>query len=102
MLALLVGTLSSVAQDTWTVAGNAVNGTAWDAGNSANDMTTTDGVNFTLTVEELTLEKATEYKYKVVRTTPGVRLILHRTRCLLSMRLVNIPLSILSMRKPKQ
>ena len=67
MLALLVGTLSSVAQDTWTVAGNAVNGTAWDAGNSANDMTTTDGVNFTLTVEELTLEKATEYKYKVVK-----------------------------------
>lgn len=67
MLTLLVGTLSSVAQDTWTVAGNAVNGTAWDPGNRANEMTTTDGVNFTLTVEELTLEKATEYKYKVLK-----------------------------------
>lgn len=59
-----------MAQDTWTVAGTAaaLNGTAdWAPTNAENDMTTTDGTNYTLTVTGCTLEKNVTYQYKVVK-----------------------------------
>lgn len=46
----------------------ALNGTvSWDPSNEANDMTSTDDVNYTLTVTGCTLENGTEYKFKVVK-----------------------------------
>lgn len=62
--------MQGVAEDTWTVAGTAaaLNGTVdWAETNPANDMTSTDGVNYTLTVTGCTLENGTEYKFKVVK-----------------------------------
>ena len=59
-----------MAQDTWTVAGTAaiLNGTdSWAPANAANDMVSTDGVNFTLAVEGKTLEAGVNYEYKVVK-----------------------------------
>lgn len=56
--------------DTWTVAGTAaaLNGTvSWDPSNTANDMTSTDGVNYTLTVTDCTLEQGTIYAFKVAK-----------------------------------
>lgn len=71
ILTLLVAfAMQGVAQDTWTVAGTAaaLNGTVdWAETNPANDMTSTDGVNYTLTVTGCTLENGTEYKFKVVK-----------------------------------
>ena len=53
---------------TYTVAGSAavLNGDAsWDQANEANDMTTTDNVNYTLTISGISVEAGT-YKFKVV------------------------------------
>lgn len=65
ILTLLVAfAMQGVAQDTWTVAGTAaaLNGTvSWEPSNTANDMTSTDGVNYTLTVTGCTLENGTTY-----------------------------------------
>ena len=71
ILTLLVAfAVQGVAQDTWTVAGTAaaLNGTDdWAETNTDNDMTSTDGVNYTLTVTGCTLEIGTTYKFKVVK-----------------------------------
>ena len=73
ILALLMAfTVSGVAQeqDTWTVAGSAaaLNGNAsWDLSNTQNEMSSDDGVNYTLTVTNCTLEVGTTYEFKVVK-----------------------------------
>ena len=70
ILTLLVAFAVQGVADTWTVAGTAaaLNGTVdWAENNAANDMTSTDGVNYTLTVTGCTLENGTEYKFKVVK-----------------------------------
>ena len=69
LLALLSFT-GAMAQDTWTVAGTAaaLNGNAdWSTTNTENDMVSTDGVNYTLTVADCTLETGTSYEFKVVK-----------------------------------
>ena len=70
MLMLVAGTAMSFAQDTWTVAGSsaALNGiTDWATDAVTNDMSSTDGVVYTLTVTGCTLEKDVIYQYKVVK-----------------------------------
>lgn len=70
ILTLLVAFAVQGVADTWTVAGTAaaLNGTVdWAETNTANDMTSTDGVNYTLTVTGCTLEKGTTYQCKVVK-----------------------------------
>ena len=70
LLLLMATTAVCHAADTWTVAGTAaaLNGTAdWAPTNTANDMTTSDDVNYTLTVTNCTLEKGVTYQYKVVK-----------------------------------
>ena len=64
------GSTPVVTYDTWTVAGSLpiLNGTAgWAQAETANDMTTEDGVNYTLTVTEKTLEVGTTYEYKFLK-----------------------------------
>ena len=70
MMLLMVSTAISLAQDTWTVAGTAaaLNGTAsWAPNNADNDMTSSDGENYILTVTNCTLEAGVDYEYKVVK-----------------------------------
>lgn len=71
LFALLIAfAVNGFAQDTWTVAGTAaaLNGDAdFAPANDANDMTSTDGTNFTLVVTDCTLEAGTTYKFKVVK-----------------------------------
>ena len=70
MMLLMASTAISLAQDTWTVAGTAaaLNGTKdWDEKSTLNDMSSTDGTTYTLTVEGCTLEKGVTYQYKVVK-----------------------------------
>ena len=70
LVALLSWASPTLAQDTWTVAGSsaALNGTAdWSTTETANDMETGDGTNYSLTVTDCTLEKGTIYKFKVVK-----------------------------------
>ena len=70
LLLLVASTAVSMAQDTWTVAGTAaaLNGTAsWVPENAENDMTSTDGTLYKLTVKGCTLEKGVTYEYKVVK-----------------------------------
>ena len=56
-----------VGDQTWTVAGaEALCGTSWDTGNTDNDMTTTDGTNYSLTKEGVVLETGVSYGFKVV------------------------------------
>ena len=56
-----------VGEQTWTVAGAvALCGTSWDTSNTDNDMTSADGVNYTLTKEGLTLEGGVAYGFKIV------------------------------------
>ena len=64
---LMAFAINGFSQDTWTVAGTAVNGDAWAPDNTANDMTKGEDGLWTLTVENLVLEKGTTYKYKVVK-----------------------------------
>ena len=69
LLALLSFT-GAMAQDTWTVAGTAaaLNGNAdWSTTSTENDMVSTDGENYTLTVADCTLETGTNYEFKVVK-----------------------------------
>ena len=57
-----------LAQSTYTVAGASaiVNGdVSWDQTNAANDMTSDDGVNYTLVVTGAVLKGGTVYEYKV-------------------------------------
>ena len=53
---------------TWTVAGSSGDlfGTTWDTGNTANDMTTTDDVNYTWSKENVELSAGT-VKFKVCK-----------------------------------
>lgn len=56
--------------DTWSVVGSKaiMNGTAdWAIAETANDMTTEDGVTYTLTVTGKTLEVGTTYEYKYAK-----------------------------------
>jgi hypothetical protein len=56
-----------VGEQTWTVAGAvALCGTSWDTSNTDNDMTSADGVNYTLTKEGLVLEADVAYGFKIV------------------------------------
>ena len=56
------------ASDTWTVAGSgAIFGSTWSETDTANDMTSTDGVNFTFKKENVTLETGANYEFKVVK-----------------------------------
>ncbi|MBR5037407.1 MAG: SusF/SusE family outer membrane protein [Prevotella sp.] len=52
--------------EVWTVAGNFV-GSSWNPEDAANDLTSTDGVIYTLTKEEVTLEKGVTYEFKVAK-----------------------------------
>ena len=52
--------------EVWTVAGNFV-GSSWNPEDATNDLTSTDGVTYTLTKEEVTLEKGVTYEFKVAK-----------------------------------
>ena len=70
MMALLVAFVSTGFAETWTVAGSAaaLNGTtSWDISNTQNEMSSSDGVNYTLTVTNCTLEVGTTYEFKVLK-----------------------------------
>ena len=69
LIVTLVAALGMQAQDTWTVAGEkAITGVSWDPANAENDMTSADGVNFTLvkTGMMVTTNEA-GYGFKVVK-----------------------------------
>ena len=52
----------------WTVAGSStLLGTSWDTANTDNDMTTTDGVTYTLVKENIVLEKGVAQEFKVLK-----------------------------------
>lgn len=52
---------------TWTVAGvDALCGSSWDTSDTNNDMTSADGVNYTLTKTDLVLEGGVGYSFKIV------------------------------------
>lgn len=54
-------------EQTWTIAGvTPLCGTEWDPANTANDLTSTDGINYTLIKEGLALEAGVAYGFKVV------------------------------------
>jgi len=59
---------AGVSAEVYTVAGNNVTlfGTTWDPSNTANDMSTTDDVNYTFTKENVTLTAGT-VEFKVVK-----------------------------------
>ena len=59
---------ATVVADTWTVAGTLpLVDKSWDPSDATADMTSTDGVTYTYVKEDITLEKGTEYKFKVVK-----------------------------------
>lgn len=52
----------------WTVAGSGtLLGTSWDTENTDNDMTTTDGITYTLVKENVVLESGVAQEYKVLK-----------------------------------
>ena len=56
-----------VGEQTWTVAGaEAIFGSSWDTGNTDNDMTSADGINYILTKEGVVLEAGVSYGFKIV------------------------------------
>ena len=56
-----------IVDDTWTVAGaEALCGVSWDPAETSNNMTTKDGVNYTLAKDNIVLEAGVSYQYKVV------------------------------------
>jgi len=58
---------ASFGESTWTVAGvESLLGSNWDPSDTNNDMTSTDGVNFTLVKTGVTLEAGVSYGFKVV------------------------------------
>jgi hypothetical protein len=70
LLVALMGAVSMNAQnyDVWTIAGSSVIlGSSWGNEDTNNDMTTTDGVNYTLVKEGVVLEKGVNYEYKVLK-----------------------------------
>ena len=66
---MLVGTVSTFAQDTYTVAGvsDIVNGASWDQTNAENDMTEVETGIYQLVVTGCKLEAGRDYTYKVVK-----------------------------------
>ena len=66
---MLVGTVSTFAQDTYTVAGvsDIVNGASWDQTNAENDMTEVETGIYQLVVTGCKLEAGRDYNYKVVK-----------------------------------
>ena len=68
VMALLSFTTSSFAEDTWTVAGTKLLfGSEWDPTDPLNNMTTSDGVVYTLAKTGVALFPGTTYEYKVVK-----------------------------------
>ena len=69
LIAMLAATLGMQAQDTWTVAGEkAILGESWKPAAEVNDMTSTDGVNFTLVKTGIMVAaNETGYGYKVAK-----------------------------------
>lgn len=68
ILLLWLFSISSFAQDTWTVAGvSSIFGSEWAPTDTSNDMTSEDGVIFTLTKKDLSLSAGIVYEYKVVK-----------------------------------
>ena len=66
----IVVTLGGIDEEivTWTVAGTVpLVDKSWDTTDTSADMTSTDGENFVYTKEGITLEKGTEYKFKVAK-----------------------------------
>lgn len=54
--------------DVWTIAGaKALMGSDWDTTDATNNMTTTDGINYTLTKEGVVLEKGVSYPFKAAK-----------------------------------
>ena len=67
MLMSICMVLTANAEDTYVVAGSAILlGSTWDGTDEENQMTSTDGVNYTLVKENVTLE-AGSYGFKVVK-----------------------------------
>ena len=70
LLVMLTAALGMQAQDTWTVAGEkAILGTeSWKPAETANDMASPDGINYTLTKTGLMITaKESGYGYKIVK-----------------------------------
>ena len=70
LMLCMASVATCLAQDTWTVAGTAaalIGTSDWAPEDTKNDMSSDDGVNYTLTVTDATLEKGATYKYKVVK-----------------------------------
>lgn len=58
---------ASFGESTWTVAGvEALCTSSWEPKDTSNDMTSTDGTNFTLVKTDLVLEAGVSYSFKVV------------------------------------
>lgn len=58
---------ASFEESTWTIAGvDGLCGSSWNPSDTSNDMTSTDGINFTLTKEDVVLEAGVSYGFKVV------------------------------------
>ena len=54
--------------DVWTIAGDSnLMGSNWDVTDTSNDMTTADGVTYTLVKEGVVIEKGVTYEYKVAK-----------------------------------
>lgn len=64
--------LTANAQDTYVVAGvSSMMGSHWVGTDEANQMTSDDGVNYTLVKEGVTLEAGIGYEYKIVKNGNG-------------------------------
>lgn len=59
--------VAPVTDQTWTVAGvEPLCGTDWDPSNTENDLSSTDGINYTLVKEDIALEGGIGYGFKIV------------------------------------
>ena len=69
LIVMLAATLGIQAQDTWTIAGEkAIMGVSWAEGDATNDMSSTDGVNYTLVKTGMMITaNESGYGYKVVK-----------------------------------
>ncbi len=68
LLMMLTAVLGIQAQDTYTVAGTeALFGSSWSPEDTNNDMTTEDGVTYTLTKTDVALKGGGKYEYKVLK-----------------------------------
>lgn len=59
--------VAPIVDQTWTVAGVApLCGTEWDPSNTENDLSSTDGINYSLVKEDIALEGGVGYSFKIV------------------------------------